>query len=120
MMNALEFVTDQYVSFNATYYLKGWILNRIPGIKWLRLREVLSFNMIYGGLTDKNNPTLTPGLFLLPDGTQPLGSTPYMECSVGLENIFKILRIDYYRRLTYLDHPDIKKGGIRIALRFTF
>ena len=69
MMNALEFVTDQYVSFNATYYLKGWILNRIPGIKWLRLREVLSFNMIYGGLTDKNNPTLTPGLFLLPDGT---------------------------------------------------
>ena len=120
MMNALEFVTDQYVSFNATYYLKGWILNRIPGIKWLRLREVLSFNMIYGGLTDKNNPTLTPGLFLLPDGTQPLGSTPYMECSVGLENIFKILRIDFYRRLTYLDHPDIKKGGIRIALRFTF
>ena len=120
MMNALEFVTDQYVSFNATYYLKGWILNRIPGIKWLRLREVLSFIMIYGGLTDKNNPTLTPGLFLLPDGTQPLGSTPYMECSVGLENIFKILRIDYYRRLTYLDHPDIKKGGIRIALRFTF
>ena len=120
MMNALEFVTDQSVSFNATYYLKGWILNRIPGIKWLRLREVLSFNMIYGGLTDKNNPTLTPGLFLLPDGTQPLGSTPYMECSVGLENIFKILRIDYYRRLTYLDHPDIKKGGIRIALRFTF
>ena len=120
MMNALEFVTDQYVSFNATYYLKGWILNRIPGIKWLRLREVLSFNMIYGGLTDKNNPTLTPGLFLLPDWTQPLGSTPYMECSVGLENIFKILRIDYYRRLTYLDHPDIKKGGIRIALRFTF
>ena len=120
MMNALEFVTDQYVSFNATYYLKGWILNRIPGIKWLRLREVLSFNMIYGGLTDKNNPTLTPGLFLLPDEAQPLGSTPYMECSVGLENIFKILRIDYYRRLTYLDHPDIKKGGIRIALRFTF
>ena len=120
MMNALEFVTDQYVSIYATNYLKGRILNRIPGIKWLRLREVLSFNMIYGGLTDKNNPTLTPGLFLLPDGTQPLGSTPYMECSVGLENIFKILRIDYYRRLTYLDHPDIKKGGIRIALRFTF
>lgn len=120
MMNALEFVTDQYVSFNATYYMKGWILNRVPLVKWLQLREVISFNMIYGGLTDKNNPTLTPGLFLLPEGTQPLGSTPYMEASVGLENIFKILRIDYYRRLTYLDHPNIKKGGVRIALRFTF
>lgn len=42
------------------------------------------------------------------------------EASVGLENIFKILRIDYYRRLTYLDQPNIKKGGVRIALRFSF
>jgi len=120
LMNALEFVSDQYVSFNATYYLKGWILNRVPLIKWLRLREVVSFNGIYGGLTKKNNPTYTPGLYLFPDGTQPLGNTPYMEASVGVENILKILRIDYYRRLTYLDNPSIKKGGIRIALRFSF
>lgn len=120
MMNALEFVADQYVSLDLTYYLKGWILNRIPGVNWLKLREVVSFNAIYGGLTDKNNPAKTPGLFLLPEGTEPLGNMPYMEASVGLENIFKILRIDYYRRLTYLDKPGIKKGGVRIMLRFSF
>lgn len=120
MMNAMEFVTDEYVSWYLTYYLKGWILNRIPVIKWLKLREVVSFSGVYGNLTDKNNPTITPGLFQLPDGTMPIGNVPYMECSVGLENIFKILRIDYYRRLTYLDNPNIKKGGVRIALRFTF
>lgn len=120
VMNALEFVADQYVSWDLTYYLKGWILNRIPGVNWLKLREVVSFSGIYGGLTDKNNPALTPGLFNLPDGTEPLGSTPYMEASIGLENIFKVLRIDYYRRLTYLDKPGIKKGGVRIMLRFSF
>ena len=60
------------------------------------------------------------GLFRLPDGTTPIGNVPYLEASVGIENIFKILRIDYYRRLTYLDQPNIKKGGVRIALRFTF
>lgn len=120
MMNALEFVADQYVSLDLTYYLKGWILNRIPGVNWLKLREVVSFNGIYGGLTNKNNPFKTSGLFMLPDGTMPLGNTPYMEASVGLENIFKILRIDYYRRLTYLDKPGIKKGGVRIMLRFSF
>lgn len=124
LMNAMEFVADQYVSLNVTYYLKGWILNRIPGVKWLRLREVVSFNGIYGNLTDKNNPLINPdGLFKLPNGTSPIGKTPYMEVSVGLENILKILRIDYYRRLTYLDypgHPNIKKGGVRIALRFSF
>nr|WP_280772048.1 DUF5686 and carboxypeptidase-like regulatory domain-containing protein [Parabacteroides sp. PF5-13] len=120
MMRALEFVADQYVSLNVTYYLKGWILNRIPGVRWLKFREVLSFNGIYGSLSDKNNPALSNGLFLLPDGTMGLGDKPYMEVSAGLENIFKILRIDYYRRLTYLDNPNIKKGGIRIALRFSF
>ncbi len=120
MMNAMEFVADQYVSLSMTYYLKGWILNRVPLIKWLRLREVVSFSGIYGGLSDKNNPTLTPGLFQLPDGTMPLGNKPYMEASVGLENILKILRVDYYRRLSYLDNPGIKKGGFRIALRFSF
>lgn len=121
MMRALEFVTDQYVSFYFTYYMKGLILNRIPGVKWLRLREVISFSGVYGGLTDKNNPTLNPnGLYRFPEETSPLGNTPYLEASVGLENIFKILRIDYYRRLTYLDQPNIKKGGVRIALRFSF
>lgn len=121
MMRALEFVSDQYVSFYLTYYMKGLIFNRIPGVKWLRLREVVSFSGVYGGLSDKNNPTLNPnGLYKFPDGTSPLGSTPYLEASFGLENIFKILRVDYYRRLTYLDQPNIKKGGVRIALRFSF
>ena len=121
MMRAMEFVSDQYVSFYLTYYLKGWILNRVPGIKWLRLREVISFSGYWGGLTDKNNPLLNPnGLYKLPEGTSPMGRTPYLEASIGLENIFKILRIDYYRRLTYLDQPNIKKGGVRIALRFSF
>lgn len=125
MMRAMEFVSDQYASFYLTYYLKGWILNRVPGIKWLKLREVVSFSGFYGGLSDKNNPLIQDGgnhvgLYRLPDGTRPIGTTPYLEASIGLENIFKILRIDYYRRLTYLDQPNIKKDGVRIALRFTF
>ena len=120
MMNAMEFISDQYVSWYLTYYLKGWILNRIPGVKWLKLREVVSFSGFYGSLSDKNNPALTNGLFQFPEGMMPMGKMPYMEFSVGLENILKILRVDYYRRITYLDNPGIKKGGFRIALRFSF
>jgi len=120
MMNPMEFLVDEYVSLNMTYYLKGWILNRIPGINWLRLREVISFNGIYGNLTNKNNPIYSNNLFLFPEDVRSMGKQPYMEVSFGLENIFKILRVDYYRRLNYLSDPDIKKGGIRVALRFSF
>jgi hypothetical protein len=121
MMSPMEFVADRYVSLNATYYLKGWILNRIPLVRWLKFREVVSFNGIYGSLSDRNNPALGDrSLFLLPEGTSGLGKMPYMEVSFGLENIFKILRVDYYRRLTYSDSPQVRKNGIRIALHFSF
>ena len=45
---------------------------------------------------------------------------PYMEASVGVENILKIFRICYVRRLTYLDNPGISKHGVRFAFTFTF
>jgi hypothetical protein len=121
MMRALEFVADEQASLYMTYYLKGWILNRIPFFKRLKLREVVSVNGIYGALSDKNNPAIRPtGLFRFPEETRLFGKMPYLEASVGLDNIFKVLRVDYYRRLTYLEDPNIKKGGFRIAFRFAF
>jgi hypothetical protein len=120
MMRAMEFIADQYVSLTATYYLKGWILNRIPFVRWLKFREVVSFSGIYGTLSDRNNPANHNNLFVLPDDVAPLGGKPYMEASIGVENILKILRVDYYRRLTHLNSPNIRKSGFRIALRFSF
>jgi hypothetical protein len=98
------------------------MLNRVPLVKWFKLREVISFSGMYGELSIKNNPAIYPkeGLFHFPEGTHPLSKTPYIEASAGVENIFKILRVDYYRRLTYLGDPDTKRNGFRIAMRFTF
>ena len=120
LMRPLEFVTDQYASLFATYYLKGWILNRIPLVKRLHLREVVSFAMLYGGLSPQNNPEGGQvGLYRLPDGCQPLGTAPYMECSVGLENVFRFIRIDYVWRLSYAQNlSQNQRGGIRIGFRF--
>ncbi|MDR3138020.1 MAG: DUF5686 and carboxypeptidase regulatory-like domain-containing protein [Tannerellaceae bacterium] len=129
LMRPVEFVSDRYVSLYATYYLKGWILNRIPIINRLKFREVVSVNAFWGTLSALNNPEnpLLSGssrLFDFPEDTRPLGKLPYVEASVGVENIFKCLRLDYYRRLTYLDAHEgaasLRKGAIRLALRFTF
>jgi hypothetical protein len=121
LMRPMEFITDRSLSFFLTYYMKGWILNRIPLVRQLALREVVSISGIYGSLSDKNNPQRNPeGLFAFPAGTGPLGRTPYIEASIGLDNIFRILRIDYYRRLTYLSNPGAPEDGFRIAMRFSF
>ena len=119
-MQPMEFIMDRYVAFFATYHLKGWILNRIPLINRLRLREVMGFNILYGGLTDKNNVDIDPvGLYMMPDVTKPFGDVPYMEYSLGIENILRIFRIDFVRRLTYVDGWDKKDCWfVRIDLKF--
>lgn len=129
LINNMEFLNDRYVSLDVSWDLNGKIFNRIPLLKKLKWREAIGFKMLYGHLTDKNNPMKHPGdseLFLFPtrDG-RPTSfvmdpKTPYMECSVGIHNIFKILHIDYVRRLNYLDHPDANKWGVRFMVMMTF
>ena len=119
-MNAMEFLNDQYVSWDVTYYANGWIFNRIPFLKKLQWREVGTFRGWYGDLSKKNIPTAENGLFVFPEGSYVMGKMPYMEAGVGIENIFKFLRLDYVWRLTYRDHPHINKHGVRFSMRFTF
>ena len=129
LINNMEFLNDRYASLDVSWDLNGKIFNRIPLLKKLKWREAIGFKMLYGHLTDKNNPMKHPGdseLFLFPtrDGRPTSfvmdSKTPYMECSVGIHNIFKILHIDYVRRLNYLDHPDANKWGVRFMVMMTF
>ena len=120
-MNPLEFINDEYASWDLTYYMNGNLLNRIPLIKKLRWREVFCFRGLLGNLTDKNTPSLNDkGLFAFPEGTYQMGKKPYMEASVGIENIFNAIRVDYVWRLNYLDHPGIQKNGIRATVMLSF
>ena len=120
-MNPLEFINDEYASWDLTYYMNGNLLNRIPIIKKLKWREVFCFRGLWGNLTNKNNPANKgEGLFLFPEETYLMGKTPYMEASVGIENIFNAVRVDYVWRLNYLDHPGIQKNGIRATIALSF
>ena len=125
LMNFLEFVSDHYASINLDYKLNGFLLNKIPLIKKLKWREAISFKMLAGGLRRENNPNVTSGLveFSTTNGvpnTYALNGKPYMEGSVGLLNIFKILRLDVVRRFSYLNNPNVDKWGLRGWVRLMF
>ena len=125
LMNPMEFVADTYASWETIYYMNGVIFNRIPIIKKLGWREVIDFKGFYGNLRPGNNPALTDknGLFLFPmdpEYKNPLTNMPYMELSFGIENIFKVLEVDYVRRLTYNNLPNISKHGVRIRVHVQF
>lgn len=129
LINNMEFLNDRFASLNIGYDMNGKLFNRIPLIKKLKWREFFGFKMLYGQLSDKNNPLKNPGdggLFLFPTRNgEPTSfvmnpKVPYMEVSVGIHNIFKILHIEYVRRLNYLNNPGINKQGIRLMVMLTF
>ena len=127
LINNMEFLNDRYGSLALTYDMNGKLFNRIPLIKKLKWREIFRIRGLYGTLTDKNNPYKNhdSDLFLFPmRNGQPtsfvMGKTPYVEASVGIYNIFKLLHIEYVRRLTYTDIPDVKKDGIRFMILMIF
>lgn len=125
LMNAMEFFNDEYFSWDLTYYMNGLIFNRLPLIRKLNWREVITCRGMYGRLSDKNrpDPLNTGNLYKFPyenDEYHYLAGKPYMEVAVGIENIFRVLRVDYVRRITYTDLPGIDKNGIRIQFHIQF
>lgn len=122
LMNPMEFVNSSYVSWHLTYEMRGLLLNYIPGVRRLGLREIVGFSGIYGSLSQKNTPSDENNLLLFPKEAAVVAmNKPYMEFSVGLDNIFRFIRLDYVWRLNYLDVPyEIDSSGLRIAMNFTF
>lgn len=124
LLTPMEFIFDSYVSWDIKYSLNGFILNLIPLLKKLELREVVTSRGIWGTLNDCNNPAIdrSGNIFKFPSLSiaSDMGSVPYTELGIGIENIFKVLRVDYYIRLTHRDTPGAANQGIRFAVHVEF
>jgi Family of unknown function (DUF5686) len=119
-MNYFEFVSDKWVSVWATYHAEGLVLNKIPVMRRLKWREVVSAKALVGGYDEANDQILSrdfnydgqPDIYTL--------TKPYVEAALGVENIFKVLRVDALWRLSYLDHENIVKFGLRATFQVNF
>lgn len=126
LMNFLEFVSDHYVSLNLDHNFQGLLFNRIPLLKRLKWREEATFKILEGGVRNENDPALHPELYARPVDssgnpvTFALNKRPYMEASIGIANIFRLLRIDLVKRLSYLSHPNVSPLGVRARIKFDF
>jgi hypothetical protein len=126
LMNFLEFASDRFGALTLHHNFNGFFLNKVPLVKKLQLREVVSFKALYGKLGSANIPSASNNLVLFPidDSGNPLihtlGKQPYMEASIGIANIFQLLRVDYVRRLSYTNLPNVSKWGLRLSFQAGF
>ena len=125
LIDNMEFLNDRFASLYISWDFNGKIFNRIPLLKKLKWREYIGFRCLWGGLSDKNNPFLEQNaqsdiLMLFPEGCHVMDSKkPYYELSVGIHNIFKLIHVEYVRRLNY-HYENTHKDGIRFMVRMTF
>jgi len=127
MMRSMEFVADEFVRLAFEHQLDGFILNKIPLIKKLKLRELWGAKMFYGRLSDHNNPYISKEVVRFDTDTEGdimtyvlNSNVPYWEGKVGIDNIFRLLRVEYIRRLNYTDLPHVDKDRYRLSLHINF
>ena len=136
LINNMEFLNDRYASLDVSWNMQGKLFNRIPLLKKLKWREFIGVKCLWGELSDKNNPFLEENrnddvLMMFPGHYRANGiyeyssavldpKKPYVEVCAGIHNIFKLLHVEYVRRLNYKNLPTANKWGIRLMIRTVF
>ena len=125
-INNMEFPTDRFLSAQVNWDLNGKLFNRIPLLRKLKWREWIGVRCLWGALSDRNNPTLAENagsrlLMAFPEGACVIDpARPYWEISLGIHNIFKLIHVEYVRRLNYNHLPTAHKHGVRFMVQMTF
>ncbi|MDE6377725.1 MAG: carboxypeptidase-like regulatory domain-containing protein, partial [Duncaniella sp.] len=121
-LNPMEFINDSYLQWDLTYWANGALLNCVPLLKKLKLRECVLVRGLSGHLSRRNRPWENPSLYAFPAEahTVVMSKTPYLEAGVGVDNLLKVLRVDYTWRLTYRNDPMACRGGVRFMFHFSF
>tara|TARA_B110000285_G_scaffold221175_1_gene273772 strand:+ start:5722 stop:8196 length:2475 start_codon:yes stop_codon:yes gene_type:complete len=118
-MNFFEFISDNYVTGMIENHWDGLFFDRIPLIKKMKLRLVTTGRIAYGTMSNRHRELLR-----VPTFTKSFGKTPYIEVGMGIENIFKLGRIDVFWRLTHLapgvKTTDLAAFGVRAKYVINF
>lgn len=123
-MNYYEFASDTWLAFFYEHHFNGYLLGRIPLLKRFKWREVLVCKGVWGSLRDENNGSLpaTQAVLLFPRGMSSV-TEPYIEAGFGIENIFRLLRIDCIWRLTHrspVEGQNIQNFAVNLSLNLKF
>ena len=114
LLNYYDFVADEYASLHLEHHFNGRLFSRIPYLRKLNLREIVGIKGVYGKVSENNKTLNASGLnYVAPEEL-------YWEYHAGVGNIFKVLRIDFAWRGSYLDMPDARKFAVRASFGFYF
>lgn len=114
MVNFIEFISDRYVIGYAENRWEGLFFDRIPLLKASKIRLITTERIMLGSLSPMHNQA-----FIIPDFVRPFNGVPYVEVGIGIENIFKVIRVDFLYRATH-QIPGTSPFGIKARYSLNF
>ena len=115
LMNNFQYAADRFVALHTEWNGQGILFNLIPGVRRLRLRELVTFKMAWGHLPNATDIQLADAQFYHPNSL----NTPYVELGCGIGNILRILDIHSVWRLTNWQDTSTPRWGIRFRLHIS-
>jgi hypothetical protein len=113
-LNYYEFITDKYATLQWNHDFNGRIFARVPFMRKLNWREFIGVRAAYGTVSDANRAINASGLeYVAPENV-------YWEYNAGVGNIFKVFRLDFSWRGSYLDTPNANKFTVKGSFGFFF
>ena len=113
LMNFYEFGSDRWITGYYEHNFNGLLFGVLPLVKRLNLREVVTVRGAWGTISEQNR---SGAPFQLMPGLKSL-ETPYVEAGVGIANIFHLLRVDCFWKLTHRNGRDF---GVNVGLDIDF
>ncbi len=108
--------SDFYTSLLLEYNLNGLLFNRIPFVRDLNIKEMLTFKLLYGFQDRERHARVLD----MPDYVYALNSDiPYMEVGVGVKNILQFFGLACVWRVPAGDVP-YARGNFSVVGRFSF
>ena len=106
LLNFYEFVSDQYATLQLEHNFGGRIFARIPYFRKLNWRETIGFRGAYGTISEGSKAINASGLiYRSPENV-------YWEYNAGIGNIYKVFKIEFSWRGSYIT-PQTNNFGIK-------
>ncbi len=115
LMNRFEYISDQYAGINLEHNIGSGLFRFIPITRKLKWRQFWNLKALRGSLSTENN-ALNNGK----NTFKTLNGKTYLELGTGIDNIFKLLRLDMVWRLSPKQLPGNKTSSFGIFGSFQF
>jgi len=115
LMNKYEFIHDKYAGISFEHNIGNGIFRFFPKLKF---RQLYTIKTLWGSLSDVNKAlNFKPGY-----NFETLDGRTYLELGTGIDNILKVLRVDFIWRVlpTPLPKESSRRFGVFGSFRVTF